>query len=114
MPAIVKPASSTAYLCEAAVRIMVDTGLLPDGVSTIEEQLKRVYAQFLEPETQAGALLQELLQRCRRYLAQDAQPPGFHRGQQQIERTAYRALAAATSSASTTRTIAAGRGSMPP
>lgn len=31
MPAIVKPASSTAYLCEAAVRIMVDTGLLPDG-----------------------------------------------------------------------------------
>ncbi|MEO5809806.1 MAG: aldehyde dehydrogenase family protein, partial [Sphingomicrobium sp.] len=31
MPAIVKPASSTAYLCEAAVRIMIDTGLLPDG-----------------------------------------------------------------------------------
>jgi len=31
MPAIVKPASSTAYLCEAAVRIMVDTGLLPNG-----------------------------------------------------------------------------------
>ena len=31
VPAIVKPASSTAYLCEAAVRIMVDSGLLPDG-----------------------------------------------------------------------------------
>ena len=31
MPAIVKPASSTAYLCEAAFRIMIDTGLLPDG-----------------------------------------------------------------------------------
>ncbi len=31
MPAIVKPASSTAYLCEAAVRVMIDTGLLPDG-----------------------------------------------------------------------------------
>src|SRR5947207_13526891 len=31
MPAIVKPASATAYLCEAAVRIMVDTGLLPPG-----------------------------------------------------------------------------------
>ena len=31
MPAIVKPASSTAYLCEAAFRIMVDTGLLPPG-----------------------------------------------------------------------------------
>ena len=31
MPAIVKPASSTAYLCEAAVRIMIDSGLLPDG-----------------------------------------------------------------------------------
>ena len=31
MPAIVKPASSTAYLCEAAFRIMIDTGLLPNG-----------------------------------------------------------------------------------
>ena len=31
MPAIVKPASSTAYLCEAAVRVMVDSGLLPPG-----------------------------------------------------------------------------------
>ena len=31
MPAIVKPASSTAYLCEAAVRVMIDSGLLPDG-----------------------------------------------------------------------------------
>ncbi|MEO6580168.1 MAG: phenylacetic acid degradation bifunctional protein PaaZ, partial [Sphingomicrobium sp.] len=31
MPAIVKPASSTAYLCEAAFRIMIDTGLLPEG-----------------------------------------------------------------------------------
>ena len=31
MPAIVKPASSTAYLCEAAVRMMIESGLLPDG-----------------------------------------------------------------------------------
>src|SRR5688500_16973907 len=31
MPAIVKPASSTAYLCEAAVRVMVASGLLPPG-----------------------------------------------------------------------------------
>jgi oxepin-CoA hydrolase/3-oxo-5,6-dehydrosuberyl-CoA semialdehyde dehydrogenase len=31
MPAIVKPASATAYLCEAAFRVMVDTGLLPRG-----------------------------------------------------------------------------------
>jgi oxepin-CoA hydrolase/3-oxo-5,6-dehydrosuberyl-CoA semialdehyde dehydrogenase len=31
MPAIVKPASSTAYLCEAAVRVMVDSRLLPPG-----------------------------------------------------------------------------------
>ncbi|MBA3667177.1 MAG: phenylacetic acid degradation bifunctional protein PaaZ [Sphingomonas sp.] len=31
MPAIVKPASSTAYLCEAAVRVMIDSGLLPEG-----------------------------------------------------------------------------------
>ena len=31
MPAIVKPASSTAYLCEAAFRVMTETGLLPSG-----------------------------------------------------------------------------------
>ena len=31
MPAIVKPASATAYLCEAAVRVMVESGLLPAG-----------------------------------------------------------------------------------
>uniref|UniRef100_UPI00286B8E34 phenylacetic acid degradation bifunctional protein PaaZ n=1 Tax=Sphingomonas sp. TaxID=28214 RepID=UPI00286B8E34 len=31
VPAIVKPASSTAYLCEAAFRLMVDSGLLPPG-----------------------------------------------------------------------------------
>ena len=31
MPAIVKPASATAYLCEAAFRVMIDSGLLPPG-----------------------------------------------------------------------------------
>ena len=31
VPAIVKPASSTAYLCEAAFRVMIDSGLLPAG-----------------------------------------------------------------------------------
>src|SRR5687768_639427 len=31
VPAIVKPATSTAYLCEAAFRMMIDTGLLPPG-----------------------------------------------------------------------------------
>lgn len=31
MPAIVKPATATAYLCEAAVRVMVESGLLPTG-----------------------------------------------------------------------------------
>ena len=31
VPAIVKPASSTAFLCEAAFRIMIETGLLPQG-----------------------------------------------------------------------------------
>ncbi|HET7708104.1 MAG TPA: phenylacetic acid degradation bifunctional protein PaaZ [Sphingomicrobium sp.] len=31
VPAIVKPASATAFLCEAAFRIMIDTGLLPEG-----------------------------------------------------------------------------------
>ena len=31
VPSIVKPASQTAYLTEAAVRIMLDTGLLPEG-----------------------------------------------------------------------------------
>jgi oxepin-CoA hydrolase/3-oxo-5,6-dehydrosuberyl-CoA semialdehyde dehydrogenase len=31
VPAIVKPASSTAFLCEAAFRVMVDSGALPPG-----------------------------------------------------------------------------------
>ena len=31
MPAIVKPATATAYLTEAAFRIMIETGLLPKG-----------------------------------------------------------------------------------
>ena len=31
VPAIVKPASATAYLTEAAFRVMIDTGLLPPG-----------------------------------------------------------------------------------
>ncbi|MBY0564249.1 MAG: phenylacetic acid degradation bifunctional protein PaaZ [Hyphomonadaceae bacterium] len=31
VPAIVKPASATAYLTERAVRIMLDAGVLPDG-----------------------------------------------------------------------------------
>lgn len=31
VPAIVKPASSTAYVAEAAFRIMIDAGVLPDG-----------------------------------------------------------------------------------
>jgi len=31
VPAIVKPASATSYLTEAAFRVMVDTGLLPTG-----------------------------------------------------------------------------------
>jgi oxepin-CoA hydrolase/3-oxo-5,6-dehydrosuberyl-CoA semialdehyde dehydrogenase len=31
MPAIVKPASSTAYLCEAAFRVMIDAGVFPPG-----------------------------------------------------------------------------------
>src|SRR5439155_19370790 len=31
MPAIVKPASSTSYLCEAAFRVMIESGLLPPG-----------------------------------------------------------------------------------
>ena len=31
MPAIVKPASSTAYLTQAAFRVMIDSGILPTG-----------------------------------------------------------------------------------
>src|SRR6478672_6483777 len=31
MPAIVKPATSTAYLCEAAFRVMIDSEILPPG-----------------------------------------------------------------------------------
>ena len=30
-PVIVKPATATSYLCEHAVRIMIETGVLPDG-----------------------------------------------------------------------------------
>ena len=32
MPSIVKPASSTAYLAEAVVRLIVESGILPEGV----------------------------------------------------------------------------------
>ncbi|MEO8618381.1 MAG: phenylacetic acid degradation bifunctional protein PaaZ [Sphingomicrobium sp.] len=31
VPSIIKPASSTAYLCEAAFRVMIESGLLPEG-----------------------------------------------------------------------------------
>ena len=31
MPAIVKPATATSYVTEACVRLMIDSGLLPDG-----------------------------------------------------------------------------------
>ena len=31
VPAIVKPATATSYLAEAAFRVMIETGLLPDG-----------------------------------------------------------------------------------
>jgi oxepin-CoA hydrolase/3-oxo-5,6-dehydrosuberyl-CoA semialdehyde dehydrogenase len=31
MPAIIKPASSTAYLCEAAFRVMIEANILPAG-----------------------------------------------------------------------------------
>lgn len=35
VPAIVKPATATAYLCEAAFRVMEETGLLPDGAAQL-------------------------------------------------------------------------------
>jgi oxepin-CoA hydrolase / 3-oxo-5,6-dehydrosuberyl-CoA semialdehyde dehydrogenase len=35
MPTVVKPASQTAYLTERAVRIIVESGLLPDGVLSL-------------------------------------------------------------------------------
>ena len=31
MPAIIKPATSTSYVAEACFRMMVESGLLPDG-----------------------------------------------------------------------------------
>ena len=31
MPAIIKPATATSYVTEACVRLMIDSGLLPDG-----------------------------------------------------------------------------------
>lgn len=35
VPAIVKPATATAYLAEAAFRVMQETGLLPDGAAQL-------------------------------------------------------------------------------
>jgi oxepin-CoA hydrolase/3-oxo-5,6-dehydrosuberyl-CoA semialdehyde dehydrogenase len=35
VPAIVKPATATAYLAEAAFRVMEETGLLPDGAAQL-------------------------------------------------------------------------------
>ena len=35
VPAIVKPATATAYLAEAAFRVMVETGKLPDGAAQL-------------------------------------------------------------------------------
>jgi oxepin-CoA hydrolase/3-oxo-5,6-dehydrosuberyl-CoA semialdehyde dehydrogenase len=35
VPAIVKPATATAYLAEAAFRMLIETGLLPDGAAQL-------------------------------------------------------------------------------
>ena len=65
MPAIVKPASSTAYLTEAAVRVMIDSGLLPDGalqliVGGVGDLFDHLTGQDLVAFTGSAATAQKL------------------------------------------------------
>ena len=65
MPAIVKPASSTAYLTEATVRVMIDSGLLPDGalqliVGGVGDLFDHLTGQDLVAFTGSAATAQKL------------------------------------------------------
>ncbi|GHH73124.1 phenylacetic acid degradation bifunctional protein PaaZ [Promicromonospora soli] len=48
VPTIVKPASSTAYLAEAAVRAIVDSGILPEGSLQLVSGPARGFMDFLD------------------------------------------------------------------
>ncbi|GAA0313357.1 phenylacetic acid degradation bifunctional protein PaaZ [Sphingomonas oligophenolica] len=65
VPAIVKPASSTAYVTEACVRIMLDTGLLPDGalqliVGSVGDLFDHLTCQDVVSFTGSAATAQKL------------------------------------------------------
>ena len=65
VPAIVKPASSTAYVTEACVRIMLDTGLLPDGAlqfiaGSVGDLLEHLNCQDVVSFTGSAATAQKL------------------------------------------------------
>ncbi|MFC8799021.1 phenylacetic acid degradation bifunctional protein PaaZ [Promicromonospora sp. NPDC057138] len=48
VPTIVKPASATAYLAEAAVRAIVDSGILPEGSLQLVSGPARGFMDFLD------------------------------------------------------------------
>ncbi|WP_285103366.1 phenylacetic acid degradation bifunctional protein PaaZ [Promicromonospora sp. MEB111] len=48
VPTVVKPASATAYLAEAAVRAIVDSGLLPDGALQLVSGPARGFLDVLD------------------------------------------------------------------
>lgn len=65
VPAIVKPASSTAYVTEACVRIMVDAGVLPDGAlqlvtGSVGDLLDHLTCQDVVSFTGSAATAQKL------------------------------------------------------
>jgi oxepin-CoA hydrolase/3-oxo-5,6-dehydrosuberyl-CoA semialdehyde dehydrogenase len=65
VPAIVKPASSTAYVTEACVRIMLESGLLPDGAlqfiaGSVGDLLEHLTCQDVVSFTGSSATAQKL------------------------------------------------------
>ena len=65
VPVIVKPASSTAYVTEACVRIMVETGVLPNGAlqlisGSVGDLLDHLTAQDVVSFTGSAATSQQL------------------------------------------------------
>ncbi|MGH6617567.1 phenylacetic acid degradation bifunctional protein PaaZ [Sphingomonas sp.] len=65
VPAIVKPASSTAYVTEACVRILLDTGVLPDGAlqlvtGSVGDLLDHLTCQDVVSFTGSAATAQKL------------------------------------------------------
>lgn len=65
VPAIVKPASSTSYVTEACVRIMLETGLLPEGAlqfiaGSVGDLLEHLTCQDIVSFTGSAATAQKL------------------------------------------------------